>query len=232
MKEILEVQLDDEEPEDKKGQIGRESVERFLFKNRWVIVSSLIGLVLVGFGFFFFRAGVFEGNKIEIIESGQKSGEAGLAGDNEAKRVIVEISGAVEKPGVYKLLASDRVERLLIEAGGLSIEADREWVEKNLNRAAKIADGQKIYVPSKGELGIKNNELGKTRPGSVAGTTSGLLNINTASASELDSLPGIGAVRAQAIIDNRSYSSIEDLIAKKIVPQSVYEKIKDKIIAP
>lgn len=229
MKEILEVQLDDEEPEDKKGQIGRESVERFLFKNRWVIVSSLIGLVLVGFGFFFFRAGVFEGTKIEVLEA-TKGGNPPAGGP--AGEVVVEISGAVEKPGVYKLLASERLERLLIEAGGLSIEADREWVEKNLNRAAKITDGQKIYIPSKGELGIRNNELGKTRPGSVAGTTYELLNINTASASELDGLPGIGAVRAQAIIDNRPYSSPEELLAKKVIPQSVYEKIKEKIIAP
>lgn len=232
MKETLEVQLDDEEPEISQGRISRQSLERFLFQNRWMVVSGLIGLVLVGFGFFFFRAGVFEGNKIEILESGRKDGEAALAGDSEAKRVIVEISGAVEKPGVYKLLASERLERLLIEAGGLSAQADREWIEKNLNRAAKITDGQKIYVPSKGELGIRNNELGKTRPGSVAGTTSGLLNINTASASELDGLPGIGAVRAQAIIDNRPYSSPEELLGKKVIPQSVYEKIKDKIIAP
>lgn len=220
MKEILEVQLDDEEPEDKKGQITRESVERFLFKNRWMIVSSLVGLVLVGFGFFFFQAGVFEGTRIEVLEATKS--ENLVAGE-----VVVEISGAVEKPGVYKLLASERLERLLIEAGGLSGEADREWVARNLNRAAKIVDGQKIYIPSS-EESIKST----TSTTGITSYQSGLININTASEGELDSLSGIGAVRAQAIIDNRPYSSPEELLAKKVIPQSVYEKIKEKIIAP
>lgn len=229
MKEILEVQLNDSEPEEEKGQISRENVERFLFRNRWVVVSGLIGLVLVGFGFFFFRAGVFEGTKIEVLEAtaGGNPPAGGQAGE-----IIAEISGAVQKPGVYKLLASERLERLLIEAGGLSIEADRKWVEKNLNRAAKIADGQKIYIPSRNEVGIKNYELGSTRTGSVAGISSGLVNLNTASLSELDGLSGIGAVRAQAIIDNRPYSSAEELLSKKVIPKSVYEKIKEKIVAP
>lgn len=227
MKEILEVQLNDEEPEDKKGQITRESVERFLFQNRWVVVSGLIGLVLVGFGFFFFRAGIFEGTKIEVLEA-KKDGNppaGGLAGE-----VVVEISGAVQKPGVYKLLASERLERLLIASGGLAADADREWVEKNLNRAARLVDGQKIYIPKAGEVELRTKDLGGK--GSVAGLTSGLVNLNTASAGELDSLPGIGTVRAQAIIDNRPYSSSEELLSKKVIPQSVYEKIKEKVTAP
>lgn len=224
MKEILEVQLSDEETEGEKGQISRENVERFLFRNRWAIVSGLVGLIFVGFGIFSFRAGIFEGTRIEILEATKEGNPpaGGLAGE-----VVVEISGAVEKPGVYKLLAGERLERLLIVSGGLSADADREWVDKNLNRAAKLVDGQKIYIPSTRES-IKS----ATGTTSITSNQSGLININTASAGELDGLPGIGAVRAQAIIDNRPYSSIEDLVAKKTIPQSVYEKIKDRIIAP
>lgn len=230
MKEILEVQLDDEEAESNKEQITRESAERFLFQNRWVVVSGLIGLLFVGFALFLFRAGVFEGTKIEIIDSGQNADNNIEGGLPAGRQVVVEISGAVENPGVYKLLASERIERLLIEAGGLAVDADREWVEKNLNRAAKLVDGQKIYIPKAGEIGLRTKDLGGS--GSVAGVSSGLVNINTASAGELDSLPGIGAVRAQAIIDNRPYSSPQELLSKKVVPQSVYEKIKDRITAP
>lgn len=229
MKEILEVQLSDEETEEEKWRISRENIERFLFRNRWVIVSGLIGLIFIGFGIFSFRAGIFEGTKIEVLEAtaGGNPPAGGLAGE-----VMVEISGAVEKPGVYKLLASERLERLLIEAGGLSAQADREWVEKNLNRAAKLVDGQKIYIPKRGEVGNGRLEAGGTKSGSVAGAISGLVNINTATLAELDGLPGIGAVRAQAIIDNRPYSSPEELLGKKVIPQSVYEKIKEKITAP
>lgn len=227
MERYVDIHLSDEDIEDAKGKMNRERIEKFVFENRWKLTIFILGILFLGFAVFLYRLGVFEGNKIEIIESGQKTEDIA-----KAKEAIAEISGAVEKPGVYRLLASDRVERLLIEAGGLSAEADREWVEKNLNRAAKIVDGQKFYIPSRNEVGIKNYELGSTRTGSVAGVSSGLVNLNTASASELDGLPGIGAVRAQAIIDNRPYSSPEELLGKKIIPQSVYEKIKDKIIAP
>lgn len=223
MERYIDVDLSEEDVEEAKGKITREKIEEFIFKNRWVLVSGFVGLILVGLGVFSLRAGVFEGTRIEVLEA---TG-GGSLGSGE---VVVEISGAVEKPGVYKLLASERIERLLIEAGGLSAEADREWVGKNLNRAAKIIDGQKIYVPKTGEAGLRTKDLGGN--GSVAGVSSGLVNLNTASTSELDGLSGIGSVRAQAIIDNRPYSSAEELLSKKVIPRSVYEKIKEKITAP
>lgn len=71
-----------------------------------------------------------------------------------------------------------------------------------------------------------------TEGGEVAGeetVVSGKININTASASELDTLWGIGEVRAKDIIDNRSYSSIDELLTKKVIPSNVFEKIKDEI---
>lgn len=227
MERYVDIHLSDEDIEDAKGKMNRERIEKFVFENRWKLTIFILGILFLGFAVFLYRLGIFEGNKIEIIESGQKTEDIA-----KAKEAIAEISGAVEKPGVYRLLASDRVERLLIEAGGLSAEADRGWVEKNLNRAAKIIDGQKFYIPPKGEMRSGKGEAGRRDNGIVAGTASGLVNINTASARELDSLPGIGEVRAQAIIDNRPYSSIEDLVAKKAVPQSVYDKIKEKITAP
>jgi competence protein ComEA len=75
-----------------------------------------------------------------------------------------------------------------------------------------------------------------TMPG-TSGTTartesqSGLVDINSASAAELDKLPGIGAARSQAIIANRPYKGKDELAQRKIVPQNVYEQIKDKIVA-
>lgn len=201
-------------------------IDEIAFAHRWKIIFVLLGLLFLGIGIFLFRTGVFEANKVEIIGVGQNDIEGGLPA---GRQVVVEISGAVQKPGVYKFLASDRIERLLIEAGGLSVEADREWIEKNLNRAAKLIDGQKIYIPKNGE--VRGSEQSKSG-GAVAGAVSGLININTSTAGELDSLPGIGAVRAQAIIDNRPYSSSQELLIKKIVPSNVYEKIKDRITAP
>lgn len=203
-------------------------LEAKLFENRIIATTLLLGLLLVGFGLFLFRSGVFEGTKVEILED--SGGGVRLSEDGEPRQVTVEIAGAVEKPGVYQLLASERVERLLIEAGGLSAEADREWVEKNLNRAAKLVDGQKIYVPRIGEVG--SGGYGGVGGGKIAGSSLALVNLNTASASELESLWGIGEARAKAIIDNRPYASSQELLSKKVVPQNVYDKIKNEITAP
>ncbi|MBI4157752.1 helix-hairpin-helix domain-containing protein [Candidatus Woesebacteria bacterium] len=149
-----------------------------------------------------------------------------LSGSTEAetKEFVVEVGGAVEKPGVYKLSSESRVEDALVLSGGLSADADREWVETTLNRAAKIVDGQKIYIPKNGE---KSANVGLTTIGETAQNS--LINVNTASLKELDTLPGIGPVYGQSIIDHRPYSTPEELISKGAVKQNVYDKIKDKI---
>jgi len=66
---------------------------------------------------------------------------------DSAKTLTVEIFGEVINPGVYKLPDGSRVDDLLIVAGGFSSSADRVWADKYLNRAAKITDGQKVYIP-------------------------------------------------------------------------------------
>ncbi len=142
----------------------------------------------------------------------------------------VDVEGAVVKPGVYKLPRDARVQDGLIAAGGLSSDADRAVVTKSLNLAAKLADGVKIYVPKVGE--VQQNavsSMNNAGESSVLGAQTGLININSASESQLDSLPGIGPVTAQKIISGRPYGAIEDLTAKKVVTNSVFAKIKDKI---
>lgn len=188
-----------------------QKIELIIYKYRFLVTLSLIALSLIGFGIFLFRSGIFESTKIEVLETETTK---------ESQELVVEISGSVEKPGVYKLASSNRVEDLLILAGGLSANADRTWVETSLNRAAKLADGQKIYIPKEGEASSASLSLGGVGP---------TININTASTSHLETLWGIGEARAASIIENRPYSSVEDLLAKKIIPSNVFEKIKGKI---
>ncbi|MAG60033.1 hypothetical protein CMO96_04560 [Candidatus Woesebacteria bacterium] len=209
-------------PEEHDQRPWQERLEQWIFDNKGTLVVLLVGLILLGFGLFLSRSGVFEGTKVEILEGGQTR----LAADSDPRQgqIIVEIAGAVQNPGVYELLASDRVERLLIVAGGLAADANREWVEKNLNRAAKIIDGQKIYIPYVGEAAVA-----PVSGAEVSGVASSMININTGTASELDSLWGIGPARAQSIIESRPYSSVEELLAKKVIPSNVYERIKDKV---
>ncbi|MEK7450852.1 MAG: ComEA family DNA-binding protein [Patescibacteria group bacterium] len=143
---------------------------------------------------------------------------------NEAK-IMVDVEGGVIKPGVYSLAAGARAQDALIAASGLSNDADRSWVEKNLNLAAKLIDGQKIYVPKLGE----NKTSLSAGSQDVTSNPSGV-NINSASSQALaDFLPGVGPATAQKIISGRPYGAIEELLSKKIVTEKVFGQIKDKI---
>lgn len=199
-----------------------------LERNRYFVLLALLGIFFIGIGIFLTREEFFSKPKIEVLQDN-------VLGSENAK-IFVEVSGAVEKPGVYEFPGDSRVDNLLVQAGGLSSKADREWVEKNINRAAVLKDGQKIYIPRAGEVGSVKLEVGYGSgklEGNVLGLTQGgLININTASLSQLDRLEGIGSVRAQKIIDNRPYTGIDELVSKKILPKGVFEKIKDKLTAP
>lgn len=142
-----------------------------------------------------------------------------------AQKISVDVSGAVLNPGVYQLKTGDRIEEAIKAAGGFSESANQEYISKYLNMAQKLSDGTKIYVPVEGEGGPA------VQSGVVAGSsTQSKVNINTASQSELETLSGIGPVTASKIISDRPYQKIDDLINKKVVSKSVFEKIKDQIV--
>lgn len=143
--------------------------------------------------------------------------------------VVVDIEGAVERPGVYSLKKDSRVNEVLAEAGGYAAAADRDWVAKNVNLAMGVEDGAKIYIPFQGEEKAES-EFAENQ-GVVIGASSAqnLVNINTASAAELDELWGIGEARAKAIMENRPYANVSELLSRNIIPSNVFEEIKDEL---
>jgi competence protein ComEA len=177
------------------------------------IWAALLGLVLMGAGVFIWKAGTEP--EVEIIRTVD---EVNLAA--ESRRLVVDIEGAVRSPGVYRLSEGSRVGEAITAAGGLTETADREWIELHINLAEKVVDGYKLYLPESGESG-KTVNAGKE--------TGGLISINFASQSELESLPGIGEVTAGKIIQGRPYSKISDLADEGIVTQKVWEEIKVRI---
>ncbi len=126
-------------------------------------------------------------------------------------------------PGVYKLNQNSIIQDALVASGGLSSDANREFVSKNINLAAKLADAAKIYIPKIGESFSEIKGVSDISPG--------LININQASIETLDTLPGIGTVTADKIITNRPYVTINELLDKKVVSAKVFTQIKDKITA-
>ncbi|HSW89170.1 MAG TPA: ComEA family DNA-binding protein [Candidatus Saccharimonadales bacterium] len=140
------------------------------------------------------------------------------------KQIVIDVSGAVVKQGIYNINVDSRVQDALNAAGGLSENADREFVDKKINLAAKLVDGGKIYIPKRGE-----HATVETGVESASTDQSATINVNDATADQLDALPGIGPVTAQKIIAGRPYADIQDLLTKKVVSNSVFGKIKEKI---
>jgi competence protein ComEA len=203
-------------------------VESFLTssRNKVLILIGTIGLILIAVGIFFFKSGLdFGGTKVEVI--------SGSTEIDNPKNITAEIAGEVISPGVYKLQEESRIDDLLVLAGGFSAKADRVWADKYLNRAAKITDGQKVYIPSINQQSISSSaKLGvgyQTVSPSFSSDSLRPVNINTASLQELDTLPGIGQIYGQSIIEHRPYSNVSELTSKGVLKTSVYNKIKDLI---
>jgi len=150
------------------------------------------------------------------------------SGSAQTQEIVADIEGAVAKPGVYTLPNGSRIDDLLLRAGGLTDTADTVWVGKTLNKAALLLDGGKLFIPTKGETSTASL-TGKESVAGAAAFVHSLISINTGSAQELDTLPGVGEVTAQKIIAGRPYQTIDELLSRKIVGQSVFEKIKGQL---
>ena len=136
--------------------------------------------------------------------------------------LVVDVQGEVLKPGVYELPINSRVNDAIKSAGGASKSADLSYI----NQARMLKDGEQIYVEKK-----VYTSTGSTRKSMT--TFSGILNINRATAKELDKLPGIGPVIAARIIEfrkvNGAFQSIDDLRKVQGIGASTLEKFKSKI---
>lgn len=199
--------------------------DNLIDKYKMPILVGMVGLILLIGGII--SSGIIP--KTFIKSSRQlpiQTANSEVSGVKKILEVKVDVSGAVVSPGVYTLSADSRVEDAIKLAGGVLNSANSDYLSKNINLAQKIADGMKIYVPSGSETVPVQTSSTQT---SVNSVQSALININSASLSDLDKLPGIGAVTAQKIIDNRPYSGIEELVIKKAIGRSVYEKIKGMI---
>jgi competence protein ComEA len=130
--------------------------------------------------------------------------------------VTVSVDGEVTTPGVFTLVTNARLNDAITAAGGLTPNAD----VSGLNLATRIGDGETIHIPS----------IINASPTTNSATTDGLVNINTASAIELDQLPGIGEVLAARIVEFRErfgpFTSVDQLIDVDGISQSTLEELR------
>jgi len=192
-----------------------------LEKRRAVIYLAAAAVVIAALiGFYLFRQN--QQNQKLLTEADVSASASAVQGT--AGEVVVHVAGAVVSPGVYHLAANARVIDAVEAAGGMTAEAD----QNSLNLAGTLKDGQKVTVPS------QNGESGDSGANSASsGTASSLVNINTADKAALMTLPGIGEVLAQNIIDYREksggFSSIEEIKEVNRIGDKLFEQIKDSI---
>lgn len=146
--------------------------------------------------------------------------------------IVVDVKGAVKQPGVYDMQAGDRVHHAIRQAGGTLDGAD----QNQLNLALLLQDGMVIYVPKKGEEEAPSQaSAGQSSNAGSAGQNgpAKTVNINTAAAEELQTLPGIGPSKAETIIayreENGGFDSIEDLMNVTGIGEKSFEKLKSSI---
>lgn len=151
-------------------------------------------------------------------------------------QIVVDIAGAVVKPGVYFLPTGSIVEDGIKTAGGFNKFADLDLIAKTINRAESVESHSKIYIPKKGDnlallTPTQNPSTGSTN--NSFATPSAKININTASVTELDLLPGIGPVTAQRIVDyrlqNGDFKTPDDIKNVPGLGDSKFESLKDLI---
>jgi competence protein ComEA len=145
-------------------------------------------------------------------------------------KLIVDVVGAVARPGIVRVAAGARVVDVIDAAGGAKPNADTQ----QLNLAAPVADGARIAVPVIGQA--PPPEVGATPPpaGSTpTGTSTGPVNLNTATAEQLEALPGIGPATAQAIVSDReahgSFGSVDDLDRVRGIGAAKLAQLRDLV---
>ncbi len=197
-----------------------------------IVRNNLLVSVLFSVGMIFLLIGLIQylvpqAEKIEL----QATPDISAANIKEESKIIfVDVSGKVKNPGLYEFKSQDRVKDAIDRAGGLHESADYDYVSKNLNQAALLSDGMKIYIPEENETEVSSLvSSGLIQDGGYVLGQSAKVSVNSASQSELESLPGVGPVTAQKIIAQRPYASLEELVSKKSVGQGLFSKIKDQV---
>jgi competence protein ComEA len=141
-----------------------------------------------------------------------------------SSRVVVDVVGAVRRPGLYRLVHGSRVADALTRAGGATSKADLAQV----NLAAPLADGEQVLVPQR--------RLGGAAGASTAspGAPAGPVQLSTATLEQLDSLPGVGPVTAQKILDYRqkhgAFQSVDELDAVPGIGPKRLDQLRDLVV--
>lgn len=199
--------------------------KEFLLTNKDKIIKAAAIVILVVVAFFVFVLGAgtdTEESQLTVETSGET--EAVQEEQPSETLILVDVGGAVKTPQVVQLKEDSRVADAIAAAGGLTEKADTTQI----NQAAFVTDGEKIYIP---EVGEESSAVTGINSGTSA--ASGKIDLNTATSDQLQTLNGVGPATAEKILqyrsDNGYFKSIEELKNVDGIGDKTYEKLKDYI---
>lgn len=223
-----------------------EKIKEFILEKKQYFI---IGAVVLGLIFFFKKEDTKQDDSANLLsEKTEQSSNSSFSASNQSssaqsvsqsKTVTCDISGAVKHQGVYTLKTGARIQELIEAAGGAKQNAQL----KAVNRAVMLKDQDKIHIPYKGEKVEKASNFSSTGTGTTTAneSTSGestqnngeKVNLNTASAADLQKLNGIGQKKAEQIIayreQNGQFKKIEDLMQVSGIGEKTFAALKDQL---
>jgi competence protein ComEA len=193
-----------------------------LSRGELIGMVALLAVTLGGAGLWYVRS-LPRPVEVAAVPSGGTASAPASASPSPEVVVLVDVAGWVRRPGVYEFTEGARVIDAIDAAGGARSGA----VLEALNLAAPLTDGTQILVPREGQEGVAPAPV---TGGAVAG---GLVNVNSAIATELEELPGIGEVIAQRIIDYRTengpFATVDELVDVSGIGDAILESIRELV---
>ncbi len=165
--------------------------------------------------------------------SGGSTAAGGAAGAARVGELVVEIVGAVTRPGVYRLPSGSRVGDLVAAAGGYGSRVDTTRAADEMNLAAALRDGDQVRVPSRDDAVVNPaSTAGAAGAAAASGDPASTLDLNDATQAELETLPGIGPATALKIIAAREeapFAAVEELRSRGVLGEKTYEKVRELV---
>ncbi|CQR46908.1 ComE operon protein 1 [Paraliobacillus sp. PM-2] len=194
------------------------------FKSNWLLSCVILAVLFLG-TWEWLRPNMKDHTTTDTFQLEKSAIDETLETSNpEPSKKFVDVKGEVENPDIYQISGEERVKDMIVLAGGFTDHADTSGV----NLAQKVFDEMVIIVPKQGET------LNETS--SSASSSSSLLRINQATKEEIETLPGIGAVKAEAIIQHREaygfFQSINELESITGIGKKTVEKLEPYIRVP
>lgn len=191
-----------------------------------MLIGMAVILVLAAVAVAHVLSGAAAASDFEIEQAQSPTTDGGVS--ETISKVFVHVSGEVANPGLYEIECGSRVADAVNAAGGFTDEAD----ESCCNLARVVDDGEHLIIPSKNASETPGNESASTSA-EQSSPDAGLVNLNTASAGQLETLPGIGESTARKIIADREangpYSTVEDLMRVSGIGQKKLEALENLV---